>query len=165
MAFQRPLFNRFTCQLHSFVAYVFVSAHWLVIDGVQPSVPENPAPVVQKETPVIVATEKAGFDTGLSLLSKANRDLRQSEQVQIKTTSTHALSVVCFFVRNFSCSYFFVHLIDVTYHKAKYNGLVYRYKHIMAFNTPASQLSVEMIELNEIIDYYFLTPNIHVLLL
>ncbi|VDO80656.1 unnamed protein product [Onchocerca flexuosa] len=49
--------------------------------------------MVQTEAPVIVATEKAAVDTGLSILSKAHRGLRQTEQVQIKTTSTHALSV------------------------------------------------------------------------
>ncbi|MCP9265054.1 Transcription initiation factor TFIID subunit 6 [Dirofilaria immitis] len=68
-------------------------SHWLVIDGVQPAVPENPAPVIQTEAPVIVAAEKTALDTGLSILSKAHRGLRQTEQVQIKTTSTHALSV------------------------------------------------------------------------
>ncbi|VBB26790.1 unnamed protein product [Acanthocheilonema viteae] len=81
------LCNKFTCQR------LLVSAHWLVIDGVQPAVPENPAPVMETEAPITVATERAAIDTGLSILSKAHRSLRQTEQVQIKTTSTHALSV------------------------------------------------------------------------
>lgn len=67
-----------------------------MIDGVQPAVPENPAPVVETEAPATIATEKAAVDTGISILSKAYRGLRQTEQVQIKTTSTHALSVVRF---------------------------------------------------------------------
>ncbi|VDK70581.1 unnamed protein product [Onchocerca ochengi] len=79
--------------LETNIKCMFLIAHWLVIDGVQPAVPENPAPIVQTEAQVMVATEKAAVDTGLSILSKAHRGLRQTEQVQIKTTSTHALSV------------------------------------------------------------------------
>lgn len=70
-----------------------------MIDGVQPAVPENPAPVIETEAQVTVATEKTTIDTGLSILSKAHRGLRQTEQVQIKTTSTHALSVVHFYLQ------------------------------------------------------------------
>lgn len=113
----------------------------------QPAVPENPAPVVQTEAPVIVANEKTAVDTGLSILSKAHRGLRQTEQVQIKTTSTHALSVVCFCLifglridMLFDhCSYFSwclsMTMSDVTYQVKKNiyicqsNGLAYRYVH------------------------------------
>lgn len=88
--------SRFTVIVNSTVYYI-VLAHWLVIDGVQPAVPENPAPVVQAEAPVVAAAEKTTVDRGLSILSKARRGLRKSEQVQIKASSTHALSVVRFF--------------------------------------------------------------------
>uniref|UniRef100_A0A1I7Z147 Transcription initiation factor TFIID subunit 6 n=1 Tax=Steinernema glaseri TaxID=37863 RepID=A0A1I7Z147_9BILA len=71
-----------------------IKAHWLVIDGEQPSVPENPLPETLKES----MPEK--MDTDLTSQMENNdysgpllnaRNIPQTEQVQIKTTTTHAL--------------------------------------------------------------------------
>lgn len=70
-------------------------AHWLVIDGEQPAVPENPTPVIEEEASVSSAGEApSDADTGApGILSHSGKALRKTEQVQIKTVTTHALSV------------------------------------------------------------------------
>ncbi|KAH7720126.1 Transcription initiation factor TFIID subunit 6 [Aphelenchoides avenae] len=72
-----------------------VKSHWLVIDGVQPAVPENPTPDVPEEVKIIPTEETPATsgDGGPLLLSQMTKAMRKTEQVQIKTTTTHALSL------------------------------------------------------------------------
>ncbi|KAK0404257.1 hypothetical protein QR680_017368 [Steinernema hermaphroditum] len=71
-----------------------IKAHWLVIEGDQPSVPENPLPEVVKESlpekmDTDLASQMENNDYSGPLLS--GRNMPRTEQVQIKTTTTHAL--------------------------------------------------------------------------
>uniref|UniRef100_A0A915C3V6 Transcription initiation factor TFIID subunit 6 n=3 Tax=Parascaris univalens TaxID=6257 RepID=A0A915C3V6_PARUN len=71
-----------------------IRAHWLVIDGEQPAVPENPTPLLEEDPAVSSTAEGAeAIDFGPTILSQAGRAVRKTEQVQIKTMATHALSV------------------------------------------------------------------------
>lgn len=72
-----------------------IKAHWLVIEGEQPAVPENPTPVVEEEASVSNAGDvpAVGETVGPGILSHAGKTLRKTEQVQIKTITTHILSV------------------------------------------------------------------------
>uniref|UniRef100_A0A7E4VN68 TAF6_C domain-containing protein n=1 Tax=Panagrellus redivivus TaxID=6233 RepID=A0A7E4VN68_PANRE len=77
------------------VADVTMLAHWLVIDGVVPNVPENPAVDVAEESfeaaPVVQNHLKRSPSS--LLVREAARKLPKTEQVQYKTTTTHALSM------------------------------------------------------------------------
>ncbi|VDK55906.1 unnamed protein product [Anisakis simplex] len=85
---------------------VNVSAHWLVIDGEQPAVPENPIPKYDEDlasTASSSVNEKVeqqqqndigGSHSLLSILSSQNtKKLRKIEQIQVKTITTHTLSL------------------------------------------------------------------------
>ncbi|KAI1724421.1 TATA box binding protein associated factor (TAF) domain-containing protein [Ditylenchus destructor] len=74
---------------------ITMKAHWLVIDGVQPAIPENPAPELEPEAPLVNGQEKGVEPTTSSLLlNQLAKSVRKTEQVQVKThTATHALSL------------------------------------------------------------------------
>uniref|UniRef100_A0A336LQS8 Transcription initiation factor TFIID subunit 6 n=1 Tax=Culicoides sonorensis TaxID=179676 RepID=A0A336LQS8_CULSO len=78
---------------------VSLRAHWLCIDGVQPTVPENPPPLskeVQAQDSVnpIKKLEKDGLKdtTGKPTIGKAHK-LKTVETVHVKQLATHELSV------------------------------------------------------------------------
>lgn len=70
--------------------------HWLVIDGVQPTIPENPVPEIPEETPMEQSDLKLDkkADNGPLLLGNLVKQVRKTEQVQMKASTTHTISVV-----------------------------------------------------------------------
>lgn len=70
-------------------------SHWLFIDGVQPTIPENPPPVsktTQKLESVDPVNKKPAKETA-GKPSTGKQKLRNVETVQIKQLATHELSV------------------------------------------------------------------------
>lgn len=61
----------------------------------QPAIPENPAPEIEPEAPLVNGQEKGAEPTTSSLLlNQLAKSVRKTEQVQVKThTATHALSL------------------------------------------------------------------------
>uniref|UniRef100_A0A1I8BZA3 Transcription initiation factor TFIID subunit 6 n=1 Tax=Meloidogyne hapla TaxID=6305 RepID=A0A1I8BZA3_MELHA len=77
-----------------------LKAHWLVITGTQPAIPENPLPPAPPE--ICLSDEHAqeqallnGSSTGSGglFLNQAAKTMRKTEQVQLKSTITHSLSL------------------------------------------------------------------------
>ncbi|XP_049887529.1 transcription initiation factor TFIID subunit 6 isoform X2 [Pectinophora gossypiella] len=76
-----------------------VRAHWLSVDGVQPTVPENPPPLskeaqkLESVDPITKLSKPTNKDaTGKPMCGKAAR-LKASESVHVKQLATHELSV------------------------------------------------------------------------
>lgn len=67
----------------------------MVIDGIQPSIPENPVPEIFS-APVEEPNEEAQTvaSDNYMMLNQFNKFSRKTEQVQIKTMTTHVLSLV-----------------------------------------------------------------------
>lgn len=77
---------------------VSLRAHWLCIDGVQPTIPENPPPVskdLQKLESVdpLAKLNKSTKDTGGKPGTGKVQKLRNVETVHVKQLATHELSV------------------------------------------------------------------------
>uniref|UniRef100_A0A183C962 Transcription initiation factor TFIID subunit 6 n=1 Tax=Globodera pallida TaxID=36090 RepID=A0A183C962_GLOPA len=77
---------------------VAIKAHWLAINGVQPAVPENPLPLMPKDAlPMANEEDRASTSAGVTsrtlLLNQYMKSMRKTEQVQVKSTTTHSLSL------------------------------------------------------------------------
>lgn len=72
---------------------VTLKAHWLVINGVQPAIPENPLPSSSKENLVDYESTNLLPGSNSFMLNQLAKSVRKTEQVQIKSTTTHAISL------------------------------------------------------------------------
>lgn len=82
---------------NSFIKYL---AHWLVISGVQPAIPENPPPKITGEVFSDEPTEDKTIKTltrSTLFLNQFAKSMPKTEHVQIKSMTTHSLSLVCEF--------------------------------------------------------------------
>ena len=81
--------------------FCMFTAHWLSIEGVQPSVPENPPPVskeLQKLESMDVNVKLSIDKTKTKEPPKMKHKLKPNECVKFKALANHELSVVssCF---------------------------------------------------------------------
>lgn len=65
-----------------------MAAHWLVIEGEQPAIPENPVPEKRRLLPVQNLPSTSSPE-GPPLIKQLGKGVRKTTQVQIKTSSTH----------------------------------------------------------------------------
>ncbi|KAE9554185.1 hypothetical protein FO519_002606 [Halicephalobus sp. NKZ332] len=71
-------------------ADVLVTPHWLVIDGIQPAIPENPLKESDNKKDEKKSTEEVRLSNTLILKEMAKK-VPKAEHVEVKTTTTHTV--------------------------------------------------------------------------
>jgi hypothetical protein len=69
-------------------------AHWLVIDGEQPAIPENPMPIRTDTLLPLPNKNAAALPRPGAMLPYTKQSRKATEQVMVKSSTVHPISMV-----------------------------------------------------------------------